>query len=166
MEEKLCSGCSTTKPVSNFCKKKGTKDGFQSYCKQCNCNKTKAFYAKNSAYRKSIKESKNRQRRLVRMALNSIKSNSGCAICPENEACCLDFHHFEGKGDRFKKTRSINGSGVTSIPKLVEELEKCDVVCSNCHRKLTAGVVELSRKRVLDTTPLLKMVETAGLAPA
>lgn len=44
----------------------------------------------------------------------------------------LDFHHRDSTKKRFSIGDSI---AKFSLSKLVDECIKCDVVCSNCHRK-------------------------------
>jgi hypothetical protein len=56
-----------------------------------------------------------------------------CAHCPENHPACLDFHH----SDPSKKERDVTkmvASGV-GMDRILEEIAKCIVLCSNCHRK-------------------------------
>jgi hypothetical protein len=51
--------------------------------------------------------------------------------CGESDPVCIDFHHREGK--EIAISRAIRAFG----PKrLREEIAKCDMICSNCHRKL------------------------------
>lgn len=68
------------------------------------------------------------------------KSTLKCQLCGEAESCCLDFHHIESdKKDFSVATRSR----YTSLTKLKEEIDKCVVLCSNCHRKVHAGIAQL-----------------------
>lgn len=61
------------------------------------------------------------------------KVSKGCANCPEKHPACLEFHHL----DPSKKEYNISGyrrrGGLKYIQK---EIDKCIVLCSNCHRKL------------------------------
>lgn len=67
--------------------------------------------------------------------LNTIKSK-GCARCGETFLACLDFHHRDPK----KKLFAIGvRAGAVGLKALQEEVAKCDVICSNCHRKLHAA---------------------------
>jgi len=56
----------------------------------------------------------------------------GCIKCGEKDPSCLDFHHRDGKID---KRGNIGEIRRYAIPKLLEEIAKCDVLCANCHRK-------------------------------
>ena len=45
---------------------------------------------------------------------------------------CMDFDHIPGRG---KKEFEISVTGRrTSTKRLLEEIAKCEVICSNCHR--------------------------------
>ena len=53
----------------------------------------------------------------------------GCTRCDEKDPACLDFHHLGGKDA--KVSSLVN----CSEQRLRAEIEKCIVLCANCHRK-------------------------------
>jgi hypothetical protein len=56
-----------------------------------------------------------------------------CIRCLEDDPVCLDFHHREPS----KKDTTISVAIRTfSLKRIGAEMSKCDVLCSNCHRKL------------------------------
>jgi len=60
-----------------------------------------------------------------------------CIVCGENDIVVLEFDH----RDPSQKEDSINnacGGRFFSLKRLQEEIEKCDVLCANCHRRKTA----------------------------
>lgn len=61
------------------------------------------------------------------------KQTSGCTTCGEDDPACLEYHHVHPK----KKKFSI-GSVPVHTPKhvILREIEKCVVVCANCHTQL------------------------------
>jgi hypothetical protein len=71
----------------------------------------------------------------MRMVLE-IKSNNCCLNCGCNKSECLDFHHLKNKDDGIGVM--IRDSNVP-IELLKLELEKCIILCSNCHRILHAS---------------------------
>lgn len=61
------------------------------------------------------------------------KSKNSCEQCKEDDPICLEFHH------RDKKTKDGNVGDLVrkgcSLDRIRKEMSKCDVLCSNCHRK-------------------------------
>lgn len=66
-----------------------------------------------------------------RVILHSLKIN-GCAICGYNKCDnALDFHHANPKDKKF----NVNLRHAKD-KNLVEEMQKCILLCSNCHREI------------------------------
>lgn len=60
-----------------------------------------------------------------------------CVDCGESDVIVLDLDHLPGTQKRFDIARAVSGS--TRSWKLIkEEIDKCESVCANCHRKRTA----------------------------
>ena len=57
-----------------------------------------------------------------------------CKKCGYNKCpAALDFHH----RDPSTKSFGISSKGMTrSFEKIKEELDKCDLICANCHREI------------------------------
>lgn len=64
----------------------------------------------------------------------SIKTQKGCSYCGEKHYSCLDFHHV--KGTKIDTIGQMTRNKKYSFEDLQTEIEKCVVVCSNCHRKI------------------------------
>jgi 5-methylcytosine-specific restriction endonuclease McrA len=64
-----------------------------------------------------------------------------CQICGYSKYNgALDFHHTDPTTKKF----GLSLSGLTrSWEKTKEELDKCVLVCTNCHREIHAGVVNI-----------------------
>ena len=67
--------------------------------------------------------------------------DKSCICCGEAETCCLDHHHLDPAAKEDHISNLISGG--KSIEKVLAELSKCVVVCSNCHRKIHKGLIEL-----------------------
>jgi hypothetical protein len=67
-----------------------------------------------------------------------------CVDCGEKDPVVLDFDHVRGE-KRMSVTRMI--SLQYSSKTLFDEIAKCDVRCSNCHRRKTAKAQNWSRLR-------------------
>lgn len=75
--------------------------------------------------------------------ITEYKAQRGCARCPEKEPCCLDFHHSSGQKEDAISRGVHNG---WSIAHIQSEIEKCTILCANCHRKHHAGVAQLAEQ--------------------
>lgn len=85
------------------------------------------YYIKD--YRKKLKE-------------KSIEYKGGCCvICGYNKCySALEFHHIDKNLKDFSISTRINKKWET----LKKELDKCILVCVNCHRELHEGIVQLT----------------------
>lgn len=57
---------------------------------------------------------------------------TGCVDCGERDERCLDLDHVRGT-----KVKNVSEMLGCSVPRLLEEIAKCEVRCANCHRKRT-----------------------------
>lgn len=73
----------------------------------------------------------------MRAIINNAKQQ-GCIVCGEKEICCLDFHHIHDK--EFE----VSTGTEVSLDRLIAEINKCVVLCANCHRKLHAGKIQIN----------------------
>jgi hypothetical protein len=64
-----------------------------------------------------------------------------CSICKEAEQSCLDFHHLDPHKKDERVSRLLNE--FRSLERILAEMDKCILICSNCHRKLHAGILSL-----------------------
>jgi hypothetical protein len=79
-----------------------------------------------------------RRRKKVKRLLVEYKGGK-CERCSYDRCVeALDFHH----RDPNEKDFSISKDGHTlALEKLKQEVDKCDLVCANCHREIHAGYV-------------------------
>jgi hypothetical protein len=128
-----CSDCRESKPLDMF-NAKGK--WFQTYCKSCQSIRAKAWYRKNMASHKSNCIASAVERRAFLRKIVDAKKAVACADCKnEFPVICMDFDHV--RGNKVGNIASL-ASGRSGEKKLFDELEKCEVVCSNCHRIRTA----------------------------
>jgi hypothetical protein len=72
-----------------------------------------------------------RQKRAVWFV--ALKSEMKCEICGESHPACIDFHH-KDKDEKFMEVSDMVGAAY-SESRILQEIEKCNIWCSNCHRK-------------------------------
>ncbi len=133
---KVCSTCKKSKLRMEFNKNKTKKDGLATCCKECNRLGSSRYYSLNKAkHKKIIYERKRKNIHALRQYVYDLAKTKGCIDCSENDPIVLDFDHVRGS-----KVMNI-GRMVPqncSFATLQEELAKCEVRCSNCHRRKTA----------------------------
>ena len=56
-----------------------------------------------------------------------------CNRCPETHTSCLEFHHIDGD-EKDCILSKVPAQG-WSIERVKQEIDKCELLCSNCHRK-------------------------------
>lgn len=128
---KTCSKCGEEKPISEFGERAGRK-ARRSYCKACAVAYRKQHYADNAEkYRVAAK----RRRARIRKQVRAIKAVP-CADCGKSYPYyVMDFDHRDGE-EKIAEVGTLLRKDVAEKI-LMEEIAKCDVVCSNCHRKRT-----------------------------
>ena len=90
--------------------------------------------AKRKAYFAAHPEKVNNTHLRVKEWFRKYKSSLCCQLCGEADPRTLDFHHREKKENR---NRTIAYMTNRSLNQLQAEIAKCDVLCANCHRKIT-----------------------------
>lgn len=86
---------------------------------------------KMKAYNKQYHE--NRRTELYEW-LDDYKSNLGCVQCGFSHPGALDFHHLKPADKELEISRMA--SCLYSKERILKEIEKCELLCSNCHRIL------------------------------
>jgi hypothetical protein len=76
---------------------------------------------------------------LLRKKAEKDKIEKGCKICRYNKsAVALEWHHLHD--DKLDNPSNLLKR---SWERYMAEIEKCVLLCSNCHRELHAGIIEL-----------------------
>jgi predicted HNH restriction endonuclease len=90
-----------------------------------------------------IKAVHKRRKKIRQMAVNY--KGGCCEVCGYNRCIeALEFHHNNSSGKDF----SISDKGYTrSWAKVKEELDKCILLCANCHREIHAQSAAFPRNR-------------------
>lgn len=126
---KTCNGCKKELPESSFSRRKsrGPK-ALASHCRSCRVLKVRE-YARNHrvTYREAIKRVWERSAAAIRAAKD--KPCTDCGM--KYPSYVMDFDH---RNPDDKKFNLAGAKKRTSLKKIMKEIAKCDVVCSNCHR--------------------------------
>ena len=89
------------------------------------------WYSKN---KESEKGHVRRRKLEIKKWFAEYKKKLSCSECDENHPATIEFHHKEE--NQKEKGIAIMVNDGCSIKKISEEMRKCEVLCSNCHRKL------------------------------
>lgn len=128
---KYCSFCKTEKSENEFSLNKTKKDKLNSFCKTCMSEYKKRHYEANKI---NIIKKVTRRKNEIKAWVKNYKKNLKCEKCNENHPAVLQFHHLENQ-IKENNISNLMCSGV-SIRKIKEEINKCIVVCANCHFKI------------------------------
>jgi hypothetical protein len=118
MTQKKCRHCKLPLSINEFHPHKRMNDGLNSWCKKCSAA--------------SVKRTRDKNVRCNRMRIRQLKRKP-CMDCgntfpPE----CMDYDH----RDPATKSREVGNMiySTWSWAKIQAEIDKCDLLCSNCHR--------------------------------
>lgn len=71
----------------------------------------------------------------IRAWFSELKKSLKCIKCFEDFPGCLDFHYKDYKAGEGHVAASVMVNRGWSKARILKEIEKCDVLCANCHRK-------------------------------
>lgn len=113
METKICSRCKRELPLTQFYSRGNGK--LRSECKECHKEYVKSKYQERKG------------------AIGEVKASIGCAKCGDTRSYVLNFHHKD------PSIKDANIARMTSnknrLEDIQKEIDKCVVLCSNCHRE-------------------------------
>ncbi len=126
---KICGKCKLEKNNSDFNK---NKNRLSSYCKECVREASKKHYNSN---KKDLLDKRKDYYIERRKWYGELKETLKCETCGENHPATLDFHHINSQTKDFGVAAGLTRLNLSKA-KILEEISKCVVLCSNCHRKL------------------------------
>lgn len=132
--QRRCSRCKIVKTEEDFYWRNKVEQRYRmSICKTCTSETHKETYTGERAERMRQQNVKARAR--VRAFLAE-KKDVPCADCGGRfPVYVMDFDHRDPKTKLF----GLGGFPKHDLVKIAAEIEKCDVVCANCHRIRTFG---------------------------
>ena len=105
------------------------------------------WWASLSIERKREKQDKaNKRARAVKLFLADYKVSKGCSDCGYNK------HHSALEFDHIKGQKDMNVCFAKSITQAKNEIKKCEVVCSNCHRVRTYNRIYPCKPDIFEKT--------------
>jgi hypothetical protein len=144
---KTCFKCKKDLPLTSefFHVNSRNKDGFYGTCKECRNtyrSEWREEYKEKHGERADKKYEQENKEKFAKWSAKRVKENADwvdklkeetpCADCHNNfPAVCMDFDHIKDK--KFKGVCYLVQQGY-SQEKIQAEIDKCEIVCANCHR--------------------------------
>lgn len=127
----ICYSCKIEKDIDEFGWRNKSKGIRQGYCRECKKKYQRKYYHRSKKqYIKTItKNKRQRKKENVAKAREFLLSHP-CVDCGNDDIRALHFDHVRGK-KRTEVTHMIQKG--YSWETIVQEIEKCDVRCANCH---------------------------------
>ena len=129
-----CYRCEKLKPADDFAWRRKGRGQRDSLCRPCRSEYGKEHYAANrERYIEQARASKEALRlERTRYLLEYFKAHP-CVDCGERDPVVLEFDHLRDKSFAIG-AKLVQFAWQT----VLDEIEKCEVVCANCHRRRTA----------------------------
>lgn len=96
-----------------------------------NCHRELHWKETQENLKEDVSETTIKKRRYQKW-FNEMKEKNGCSVCGEKRPYVLDYHHI---GEREQWIHQMVQKRVVK-KKLLIEIEKCDLLCANCHQEL------------------------------
>jgi len=132
---KVCSKCGKTKAQKEFHKDKRLKSGLTAACRGCRNKKSREGNKKHYLANRARMVKKHKAYRVrCRKLINEMKTDVPCRDCGRVlSPWQMQFDHVRGQ-----KSFTIGQSpGQHGPGRILAEIDKCDVVCANCHEAKT-----------------------------
>lgn len=130
---RTCTRCGEAKSLDEFGKRGKIR---HSWCRECCRAYNREWYNSPKANEKQVlkrraanAEKRERNREFVRDYL----SKHPCE-CGESRVPVLEFHHLDPSNKKYEVSTMMQRGH--AIEKIMIEIEKCKVVCANCHKML------------------------------
>lgn len=129
VETKVCLSCFEEKPITDF--------KWASIPKQLRATRCRECFRDIERHYKPRRRVVNQTRKAE--IISRFKEGKRCLFCEENTPVCLDFHHTDPSTKETTLANLIHRG--YSIERIEREVKKCVLICSNCHRKVHAGLL-------------------------
>ena len=106
-----------------------------SACRECAHKHNKKYFEGPAKERhlEQVRERKEFARQTAREYVYNYLLSHSCEHCGESDVRVLEFHH---TGDKDMAVAYMVSAGY-SVERIQAEINKCTILCANCHRKIT-----------------------------
>ena len=100
-----------------------------------------------------VKASRRKYREKIYEYIDAVRESEPCLGCGNNDKWVKEFHHIDPEEKLFNVSNSWKNY---SLPRVAAEIEKCAILCANCHSRVTYGVDTIE---VVDSKPVYRRGE-------
>jgi hypothetical protein len=134
---KKCNDCEIEKEESNFNWRNKSKGKLSNICKACTKIKRDIWRSNNrKKYISQIKRRRDKWLKELQDRVADYLSNNPCVDCNFSDIRALDFDHIDPSTKKIEISKAIYRGW--SWKKMINEINKCEVRCANCHRIKTS----------------------------
>ena len=132
-QARRCYRCGELKPADDFAWRRKRKSQRDSFCRPCRSAYGREHYLANKQrYIDQAAASKRGLRQARTQYLLEYFTTHPCCECGETDPVVLEFDHRDPDAKAFTIGAALSYRKWQAI---LDEIEKCDVVCANCHRR-------------------------------
>ena len=131
---KNCPHCKIDKAMSEYGVNNHNHDGIMHVCKECHATRRREYYANNEGYRTRQNLLATTRHREVKVEAIRYKgaecSKCGLGFQEGLNDSLFEFHHLDPSSKDF----AVTEARAKTLDQIKSELDKCILVCANCHR--------------------------------
>lgn len=139
---RICSKCSIKKDETDFYVKDKKSGRLHTQCKECYRKYRVGHYTKHYAEKQEFYKARAKVYRLkVRKEFHdnmlAYLKDKYCVLCGEQDVRTFEFDHIDPKEKKFSVSQAVRlGYRWEAV---ILEIQKCRILCANCHKKHTAS---------------------------
>ena len=132
---KKCAHCKEFKHLDEYAYSNKILKRRQKHCRDCMRKFNRQSYLRRSEKKKQqVAEDKVNRRAEAKQFIWDYLTTRSCVDCGESDPRVLEFDHVRGK--KVDAISNLPNRGF-SLDRIQKEIRKCEVRCSNCHRRKT-----------------------------
>ena len=128
---KACSVCKEEKSLELFNRRTSATDGRNSNCKSC-----EKIYRQSEGYKARGRKRTANNTKVTRQTMFTFMKDKACILCGETHIAALQFDHRDPSIKKWNISDAVTRGYEWTV--VQEEIDKCDILCANCHHKKTA----------------------------
>lgn len=138
---RICTKCGVEKLPSEFFVKDKHTGRLHAQCKDCYKEHRKKYYSEHyykyhDAYLARAKNYRTKIKTEYREKMLEYLSSKSCVDCGEADIVVLELDHIDPTTKSFSISQAVRLG--RRWDEVLEEIKKCQVLCSNCHKRRTA----------------------------